>query len=88
MNASQLTGIVRIVLGAISGVTGTLGILKGVDWVAITSALVAIIPLVWTYFTHSTPAMIETVAESPVVKKVVVTSPALAMAIPNTKVVS
>jgi hypothetical protein len=87
MNDIQIGGMIRVVMGAISGVCGVLGIMKGVDWVAVTSAMVAFGTLGWSYFAHTTPKMLDAMAKSPEVKKVV-TTPAMAMATKNTKVVA
>ena len=87
MNSTQFGSMIRIIMGALAGISGTLGVLKDVDWVAVTSVLVALGTSGWSYFAHTTPKLIATIAESPDVHKVVVT-PALAMVVPSLKVVA
>ena len=87
MNSTQFGSLVRIIIGAIAGISGTLGVLKDVDWVAVTSVMVALGTAGWSYFAHTTPKLIAAVAASPEVHKGVV-DPALAMVVPSLKVVA
>ena len=88
MNTEQITGQVRIILAALAAyVVGKGWIPEGyvADFVAIGTVVVM---AVWSHLSHSLTSMISSVAASPEVKRVVVTTPSVALAVPSLKVVS
>ena len=87
MTSEQISGQVRILLGALAAYLVGKGWLPGgyvVDFVAV-GVVVAMV--IWSHLSHSLTAMIEAVAASPDIKKIY-TTPSLAIAVPSIKVVA
>lgn len=84
----QLQGQLRSLIISLGSIAGTLGYLSGVDWVSVASAVVTVGGFIWSWYSNRTKTLIEQAAQSPEVKSVVVSTPALAESIPSPKVVS
>ena len=94
MNADQLNGILRIIVPAIMSAFSGLALAHGFtseSWITfsgcVLTLLVTLVSVAMSWHYHSLPVMIDTVAQSPDVHKVIVT-PALAMTTPSLKVVA
>lgn len=98
MNSTQMGGVVRVILGAVAAIFGTLGYMQGVDWQPIIGVLATAAVTWWSIKTNSTPAMaaavqatdpkalVAAVAEKdPDVKVVIMKTDALAVATPALK---
>jgi len=87
MNATQVGNLIKSGLLALGVSSSVLGYVSAEVWVAVGGAVVAVGTVIWQIVANKTAKLIEAVAEAPEVKKVVVKSPALALSIPNIKVV-
>ena len=94
MTSDQINGIVRIVVPAIMSSLSGFALSHGftdASWLAVSGAVLTILVTLFSvaasWHSHTLPVMIDTVAQSPDVHKVIVT-PALAMTTPSLKVVA
>ncbi len=94
MNSSQLQSIAKVALTFIGGIMASFGWISSDDMSKVTADVLAVIgpatalvTLVWGIYQHSTANKIASTAALPEVKTVV-TTPALANAIPASNVVS
>lgn len=86
MNSTQFGGFARAILAWLGGFMLAKGWISA-EYINDIVGLGSVIAVaVWSWYSNSTPAMIAAVAEAPEVTKIV-TTPAMAMAIPSTKVV-
>ena len=88
MNATQVGGIARSLVIFLGAVAATMGWMQGADWTSLAGLAASGAMLLWSLHTNKTASMIAAVAATPDVHQVIVASPALALAIPNAKVVS
>lgn len=70
-NQDQVMGLVRTVLALISGFAIAHGV-SDQTWQLVSGGVLALVPLIWTYFVHTDSAKLAAVEALPDVKKIVV----------------
>jgi hypothetical protein len=85
MNIDQTGGLIRAFMAMFAGWALAHGI-DAATWLALTGGVVAVVTALWSLYANSLPKMLESVAKSPEVKKII-TTPGLAMTTPHPKVV-
>jgi hypothetical protein len=94
MNPDQINGILRIVVPSVMSTFTGFALAHGFtneSWIAFSASVLTIlatlVSVALSWHSHTLPVMLDAVAQSPDVHKVVVT-PALAMTTPSLKVVA
>jgi hypothetical protein len=82
----QLEGAIRSLIISLGSIAGTLGIMTGVDWVPIASAIVTIGGIAWSIWSNRPTGLVAQAAQSPQVVEVRMASQATADSIPDDKV--
>jgi hypothetical protein len=87
MNQDQVLSIVRSVLKIGGTLLVAYGYVSDQQWITITSAVIAVAPMVWDMYVHTKQAKLAAVAAMPEVKGIVTTS-TVAAETPSPKVVA